>query len=174
MKNVKRSQHANRALPLVWGVLYAAQQRTRRKLRECTARRYTFGKRAKSSLKSHKTFWLEARIDSRIGNAMLQSLSRGHGDRRRPVAPDRRLIQRSVCRNVRGEESLAWAEVNSANFHGNGSRAPVVGVPRSPCHCSIKCVSDKATHSIQADLSFQFEDVPGLPTGIYRSNQLFR
>jgi hypothetical protein len=54
-------------------VLYAVQQRTRRKLRECTARRFTFGKRAKSSPKSHKTFWTSI-IASRIGAAMLQSL----------------------------------------------------------------------------------------------------
>jgi len=53
-------------------VLYAVQQRTRRKLRECTARRFTFGKRAKSSPKSHKTFWASI-IDPRIGS-MLQSL----------------------------------------------------------------------------------------------------
>jgi hypothetical protein len=64
-------------LPLVWGVLYAAQQRTRRKLRECTARQYTFGKRAKSSPKSHKTFWAIT-IGSSIGDAMLQSLTLFH------------------------------------------------------------------------------------------------
>jgi hypothetical protein len=87
---------------------------------------------------------------------MLQSLSRGHVEHRVPEASVRQLIQRSEdVSQCAGRKVPRLAEANSANFQGNDLELQSWGYRVHRATVRSMHVSDKATPSIQADLSLK-------------------